>query len=436
MKNNGFFLLPLLFLFAACHPWDHPVDEEDNLLTRTVLVYMVAENSLSYGNFHEQDLSELLTASGEIPAKCRLLVYVDDTDTPRIYLVENGSATPRLLKQWTEDKNSCDTATLRQMMDVMTTMLPSKSYGLILWSHGNAWLPATRASGVREAASSASASTETSISKATAPSVYSAQTGPRRTIGIDNGGNSYSNSGFKMEISQLAEVLNKFPKLSFLMFDACFMQTIEVAWELRDVADYVIASPAEIPNPGAPYDLVLPCMFSETADVEGIIDRYYHHYADSDVYIRSGSSFTHGALLSVVSTESLEPLQEATARMIERYASPDEDEHLASVLRYYPLSSSSMPEFFDMKAYMRHLIKDSTDWATWLAAFDRAVPYRRATEHWYTSYTGRSMYVNNMDNYGGISMFVPQPDGFYSNLFRQFRQTSWYPVSGWPTIYP
>ena len=50
MKNSGFLLLALLFLFSACHPWDHPADD-DTQLTRTVLVYMVAENSLSYGNF-------------------------------------------------------------------------------------------------------------------------------------------------------------------------------------------------------------------------------------------------------------------------------------------------------------------------------------------------------------------------------------------------
>ena len=231
MKNSGFLLLALLFLFSACHPWDHPADD-DTQLTRTVLVYMVAENSLSYGNFHEQDLNELLTASGEIPSKCHLLVYVDDTDTPRLYLVENGSTSskPRLLKQWTEDMNSCATETLRQMMEIMTTLLPSKSYGLVFWSHGNAWLPGSR----------------TAANNRKAPASLSApRSEPQRTIGIDNGGNSFSNTGSKMEISELAEVLSDFPKLSFLMFDACFMQTIEVAYELRNVTDYVIASPAE-----------------------------------------------------------------------------------------------------------------------------------------------------------------------------------------------
>lgn len=422
MKNSGFFLLALLFLFSACHPWDHPADD-DTQLTRTVLVYMVAENSLSYGNFHEQDLNELLTASGEIPSKCHLLVYVDDTDTPRLYLVENGSTSskPRLLKQWTEDMNSCATETLRQMMEIMTTLLPSKSYGLVFWSHGNAWLPGSR----------------TAANNRKAPASLSApRSEPQRTIGIDNGGNSFSNTGSKMEISELAEVLSDFPKLSFLMFDACFMQTIEVAYELRHVTDYVIASPAEIPNPGAPYDRILPCMFSATTDVEGIIDEYYHHYADSAITISNRSTATHGAVLSVVKTSELDALQRVTAQMIQRYATADEDKNLAEVLRYFPLSMQSIPEFYDMKAYMRHLITSDDDWAVWLEAFDHAVPYRRATEHWYTSYTGRYMYIGSRDTYGGVSMFVPQPGDFYSMLFSQFRQTSWYPVSGWPTVFP
>ena len=94
-KTHGKYLSLLLsvslLLFASCHPWDHPSD--DDVIRRTVLVYMVAENSLSYGDFHQQDLDELLSASDQIPANCRLLVYVDDTDLPRLYEVRPSTDT-------------------------------------------------------------------------------------------------------------------------------------------------------------------------------------------------------------------------------------------------------------------------------------------------------------------------------------------------------
>lgn len=401
-------LLSLLFILASCHPWDHPSNEDDDpRLTRTVLVYMVAENSLSHGNFQEKDLEEIISSINEIPNDCQLLIYLDDTDYPRLFAADKTkSSGTRMLQEWSKELNSCDPEILHGLMNSIVTLFPSKSYGLIFWSHGNAWIPAK-----------------------------SAATPPRRTIGVDNGRNGFDNSGAKMEISELREALNDIPKLDFLMFDACFMQTIEVAWELRDVARYIIASPAEIPNPGAPYHDIIPPMFSKQVDVEGIIDRYYHFYADSAVLIRDGYNYTHGAVLSVVDCDRLEALQKATEKMIIRYGSDEEDNGLRDILKYFPISSQVMPEYFDMKAYMHHLITSSEDWDEWLATFDAAVPFRRATEHWFSSYTGGYMYLRNRENYGGISMFVPQPESFFYDIVKKFRTTSWYPVSGWSTFY-
>ena len=398
----------LLLLFTACHPWDDPANEDnDNRLTRTVLVYMVAENSLSSGGFQQQDFDEIVNSVGEIPNDCRLLIYMDDMDYPRLYVSDKSQPSGiRQMVRWQNDFDSCDPNVLKELMNAVVTLYPSKGYGLIFWSHGNAWLPKT-----------------------------SSRAPQQRTIGIDNGRNAGNNSGSKMEISQLKEALSIFPQLDFLMFDACFMQTIEVAWELRDVTHYIIASPAEIPNPGAPYHNIISPMFAKNADVEGIIDQYYHYYADSVVLIREGYNYEHGAVLSVVDCTQLGALQTATDKMIRKYASTEEDYALLSMLRYFPISSQTIPEYYDMKAYMRHLITSPDDWKEWLAAFDAAVPYRRATERWFTSYTGRYMYIGNKENYGGISMYVPQPGSYFETLLEQFRSTSWYPVSGWSAVY-
>ena len=412
-KTHGKYLSLLLsvslLLFASCHPWDHPSD--DDVIRRTVLVYMVAENSLSYGDFHQQDLDELLSASDQIPANCRLLVYVDDTDLPRLYEVRPSTDTKAtgatLLKSWMEDMDSCDPEILRQLMTIATTLYPAESYGLVFWSHGSAWLPASRT--------------------------------PRRTIGIDNGLNSYSNTGSKMEISELREALESFPKLDFLMFDACFMQTIEVAWELRDVTRYIIASPAEIPNPGAPYHRIIASMFSSEADVEGIIDQYYHHYADSAIYIGTGYSFVHGAVLSVVDCQQLPVLCDATKKMIDRYGKAVVDTSTETfcdgILRYFPISSSDIPEYYDMKAFMRRLITSDDDLKQWTAAFEKAVPFRRTTESWFTSYARRNLYIGDVDGYGGISMYVPHTDTYYEKINIWFSVTSWYSVSGWNKLF-
>lgn len=57
-----------------------------------------------------------------------------------------------------------------------------------------------------------------------------------------------------MNIEDLKLVLQNAPHFDFIMFDACFMQSVEVAYELRDCCDYYIGFPAENPGPGAAYD--------------------------------------------------------------------------------------------------------------------------------------------------------------------------------------
>ena len=72
---------------TSCHWFDM---EEEYINQRTVLVYMAGDNNLSYPskNFLQEDLDEMIMAAGEIPNNCRLIIYVDDQDTPRILTVE------------------------------------------------------------------------------------------------------------------------------------------------------------------------------------------------------------------------------------------------------------------------------------------------------------------------------------------------------------
>lgn len=96
-------------------------------------------------------------------------------------------------------------------------------------------------------------------------------------MGTD-GGSNY------MDISELKDVLRNAPHLSFLLFDACFMQSVEVVYELKEHADYIIGSPTEIPAPGAPYQKVVPAMFANNASATDIAKAYFEFYADENLY--------------------------------------------------------------------------------------------------------------------------------------------------------
>ena len=392
--------MSLLLGVTSCH-WFNPDDEV--VYDRTVLAYIAAENSLSYGAFHEQDIDEMLQAAGDIPANSRLLIYLDDTSNPRILSIEQQSGrrpTSRVVHEYSEEQNSGDVETLRTVMEWVCDHYPSSSYGLIFWSHGDAWLPAKAV--------------------------------PQRSICIDNGRNNYSNSGSKMDIADVADVLDGVPCLEFILFDACFMQAVEVAYELRHVTRHVIASPAEIPNPGAPYERMVKPFFSVPFDGAEVVEQYYRMYNDSVISVFGYGSDRYGVSLSVIDCSRLDALADATAEMVTKYVSRDEATDLKGIQRYYPLSSKSRPEFYDMNGYMRRLIKDEADYVRWKSVFDLAVPYARSTAWWYSNdaYTQRV----DLDNYGGVSCYVPQDRSIYDGLNEKFRTTSWYVAAGWQEV--
>lgn len=389
--------MSLLLGVTSCH-WFSPDDEVN--YDRTVLAYIAAENSLSYGAFHEQDIDEMLQAAGDIPTNSRLLIYLDDTSNPRILSIEQQSGrrpTSRVVYEYSDEQNSGDVETLRTVMEWVYDNYPSSTYGLIFWSHGDAWLPAKAI--------------------------------PQRSICIDNERNNYSNSGSKMDIADVADALAGLPRFEFIMFDACFMQAVEVAYELRHVTRHVVASPAEIPNPGAPYERMVKPFFSVPFDGTEVVEQYYRMYNDSVMLVYDNRTDRYGVSLSIIDCSHLDALANATAEMITKYVSRDAATDLRGVQRYYPLSSKSRPEFYDMNGYMHRLITDEADYVRWKSVFDLAVPYARSTAWWYSN-DAYTQHVD-LDNYGGVSCYVPQDRSIYEGLNEKFRATSWYMDAGW-----
>ena len=369
------------------------VDPEEHVYDRTVLIYMAAENSLA--SFSYQDIEEMKDGTGDIPGNSRFIIYLDNTDLPRIVTFErNGEGTveTKTLHQYAEEMNSGEAETLRQVMEWTAENYPAESYGLVMWSHGDAWIP-----------------TEAPM---------------QRSICIDNGNNSYSDKGTKMDIDDMAGALEGFPRLDFVMFDACFMQSVEVAHTLRATTRYMVASPAEIPGPGAPYHTLIAPMFGQPLDMEALIEAYYQEYRTDKTY---------GVCLSVVDCDYMDNLAGVTAEMVEKHIARNPEADLDSTQCYYTRGNGFLPEFYDMNGYMLRMITDEADYARWKSAFDLAVPYRRTTDRWYSMYTRRREKVD-VERYGGMSCYVPKNYSSHKTFNEKFRTTSWYEASGWKLV--
>ncbi|MBR6202081.1 MAG: hypothetical protein IKQ62_03650, partial [Bacteroidaceae bacterium] len=192
------------------------------------------------------DVAEMLAGMADkgLYPKDRLVIFIDDVGKPRIYMVDR-TTTATLMTQLTPVKtyegevNSASADVLGEFVAYAKQHYPADSYGLVLGSHASGWIPSNYLLDMQEAVAS------------------------RRSFGVDNGINSSSPNlnGRQMNIPDMAHALEQQGGVDYLLIDACLMQSVEVAYELRHAAKHIVSSPAEIPGPGANYKTMVPAMF-------------------------------------------------------------------------------------------------------------------------------------------------------------------------------
>ena len=378
-----------LFLLSACDKEDEPAS--DVPVERVVLMYIAGDNSLS--SFPARDLDEIRLGMVDVPASFLFFVYVDTgTGNPQLLKFRsggNGTVSEEVVKEYS-DRNSVGVEETQEVFnDVFgNPAYQADSYGLIYWSHCDGWIPYPVPSS--------------------------------RWIGQDTG-----EGDNRMNLFDFKDILATGPHLDFLMFDACFMQSIEVAYELRDYADYVIASPTETPGPGAPYDAIMPYL-AQVGASKAMADAYFEIY---DALYNGGlgisnTNWTGGASICVLRTDGLEMLAALTAQVL-----PDEEVDVAAltqeVFNYDQRSdwSESHIGYYDWAQLMENLLNE-TDYATWRQAYDEAVVYWNTTPLNYSSYGG----LFSMERANGVSHYIPA--SVTSAAAEAYRSTEWYEADG------
>ena len=396
-KAGTVLLLLLTLLVSCCRGPEVKPDVVGKGCTarKTLLVYMMAENSLNY--YASLDVDEILQAVPSIPRDCRLFVYVDDSSIPQLtqyYRMTSGETGCSRFQPFNTDVCSSDTAALGTVLDFILKDYPTETLDLIMWSHGDGWL--------RGPLNSA----------------------PQRSIGIDNGKNSSSNKVTEtIEVEELAALLEALPtKVDRLMFDACFMQCVESAYALRNAAEWIIASPAEIPGDGALYSTLVPDFFNSDGP-EDIMDSYIKAYEAEPA----------GAVLSAVHTGYMQNLADATYAYVIKYFNSEKKREYTDVFSYLPggryNGSPAYPSYFDMNVVMKKYLT-ADEYTGWREVFDSAVAYVASSAKWYSAVCGRVIGYD-MSVGGGMSMYMPQHYSRNEKFNSDFKTTEWYSAAGW-----
>lgn len=247
MKRNYFVwmssLLFALSMLVCCKEKSDSVVEEEPDSQHTLLIYMIGDNNLS--TYCKSNTTYCIQGLLDSPKPLNLVIYEDSNVSgedkggkPVLFRLKRNAVNKNKidtleLKQYPQDWNSSDPQVMASVLNEVFAQYDTEVKGLELWSHALGWIPSSD----YRPSSSAARPSGSSVTRAT------------QWIGMDD--------GRQMEIWDLRKTLEQCPHLDYIYYDACNMGQAEVAYELKGVADYMLACPTEIMAAGLPYDTMI-----------------------------------------------------------------------------------------------------------------------------------------------------------------------------------
>lgn len=379
------FLLCAVPLLGGCRKDDPaPVRTVD----RTLLVYMAADNNLA--GYIPDNLDGLAAGMGSAPGDVRTVVYLDTPGgNPR--LIEVTAEGQRALYTWPSPQNSASGAALSEVIGLVRRFAPARRYGLALWSHGVGWLPGA-------------ASGYLTRSMVREPSPWPATKWFAQDVTADPAG--------YIETAGLAAAIPD-GMFDYILFDACYMASVEVLYALRNKADWIVASPTEVVSDGFPYAGITGELLRETPDLGAVCRSYYDYYAGHP------KAAYRSATVSLVRTSELEALAAATGELCGAALRSDPEVFSAmDIGRVQPLDRYRRHFIFDLESIAGELQRTGTVTAAtvdrWREQLARTVVWEAHTPAFFdlplTACCGLSGYV---------------PVAAYGDLNRDYAALEW-----------
>ena len=275
----------------------------------TIMVYMAGDNNLdSAGAVDLAEMKKVGSTNG-----INILVQFDregkDMATNRYYVQKGGAVDKDKIADLGET-NMGDPKVLEDFVSWGVKTYPAKHYLLVLWNHGAGWddanlyqgdvfsgatPPVSRkaqpvvtrgaAGGAKPIAFAQARAGLTRTRRALFNTTVAAAVKQRGIAYDDQAQDFLDNIELKKVMTKIKKSLKR--KVDILGMDACLMSMAEVAYQMRDVADYSVGSEETEPGDGWPYDRILktlaakpsmtPEEFSKT-----IVTQYLASYKGSD----------------------------------------------------------------------------------------------------------------------------------------------------------
>lgn len=392
----------LILAFTSCST-DDPVPgwpPSSSLTEQTLIMYMPWSTNL-FSAF-EQNLSDMKKAINERGLqKERVMVFLSTSPT-QATLYEITDRHPSLGNEVYEmvsikKYESPDLITAQGMSSVFQDIkryAPAQRYAMTIGCHGMGWLPV------------GSDPTRTRATARTLPhSLPEVQT---RWFGG-------TTANHQAETTELANALRQAGlHMDFILFDDCYMANLDVAYDLKDVTDFLIASTSEIMLAGMPYARMGKHLLG-APNYKGICDEFHSFYSS---YTIQQKLYPYGTI-SVIQTTELDRLATLLKTAHAQYSfSPTHTQDLQTLDGYNPSI------FFDFGDYINKLCPDGELKNQILAQLHRTVVEHRHTASFFTAERGGISIP--IQTFSGITTSAPST---HTLAIEAKKETAWYKAS-------
>lgn len=403
-----------------------PNEEYDKVM----ILYSAGYNSLS--SYLSEDIQDL--KKGYLPSersKNALIVISKLTESGKDYSTltspyviritgkkVGGKTVAQMDTLVTLDKGTvlADADNTRKLLEYVRDAFPSKSYGLVLSSHATGWLPSGYfndpskyegggsiwlRSGKREIGG---VGLPTYVERYHDPSLPAVKSVTQEVETID--GKKYSH---EMEIDELAQAIPM--HLEYLLFDACLMGGIEVAYAFRNVTDAISFSQTEVLADGYDYTQIAHHLLEGAqSDPLRVCSDFFEQYDQ-----REGSN--RSATVSMVDCSKVEAIADVCRKLFAKYRTKIKTMDASKVQGYF--YNSDLHWHYDLYDILDKAGATEDELRELRLAIDESLIYKAATPKFFNL---------KLDVVSGYSMYLPAAGSQYLDNF--YRTLDWNKATG------
>jgi hypothetical protein len=404
----------VLPLFVGCEQWEPIPPPEPVPAERVFLMYDNINDDNHRPFTLNVNAAGRAVGEGALDADERVVVYERMSSGNVVYELVRDSSNPGGFDKKERKKyvpgvhSSLDTETIAAVVGDVRALFPENpDWGFSFGSHGMGWIPKSNSVTISRREGVHFGATEHPFAELWAERINS----PTRF---------FRGYGQNLDISEFVDALGRW-HWDFMILDDCFMASVETLYDMRTLADYIIASPTEIMIEGFPYDRVVRTVFAEWSEAgfAGIGKEFVDYYAGRSGDVPCGT-------VAVVKASEMDALAETVRKLNLRTGELVSAKDVEGI-QFYEGFSTPAHVFYDLDDYLSRLRGTTTpaDYNAFKAQLGRTVIYAGHTPEFYSAFPKGShgSYIP-VEHYSGLAVFIPWSGTI--PLIDMYWQTDWY----------